>query len=40
MLDRMRAIYPAFSATFAAAWVPLTVGLVAVIVLFGLDGRA
>lgn len=39
MLNRMRAIYPAISSTLAASWMPLTVGLVAVVVLFGVDAR-
>ena len=39
MLDRMRAIYPAFSSALAASWLPLTVGLVTVVVIFGGDGR-
>jgi hypothetical protein len=40
MLDRMRAIYPALSSTLAASWVPLTIGLMVVAVIFGADGRA
>ena len=40
MLDRMRAIYPAISSTIRASWMPLTIGLVAVAVLFGVDRGA
>lgn len=39
MFERMRAIYPALASTFAHAWVPLVVGLVAVAVIFGADAR-
>lgn len=40
MLNRMRSIYSAMSNTLAASWMPLTVGLTAVVLIFGVGGRA
>lgn len=40
MLNRMRSIYSAVTNTLAAAWMPLTIGLGTVVLLFGAGGRA
>ncbi len=40
MVDRIRSIYLALRSTLEASWLPLTVGLTAIGLLFGLTPEA